>query len=233
MKFVDPKDGHLRLKHLPAILVKLAARVIHNFPHVRSEETHTSRKSEPGYREDTDSGKLGPRQKAIEGVGPIFQRKYRLEFKSKYSAQEIMAAVQKNPDRFAPDAFAKYKKVKGKAGVLKEGDEFFIEMTGPWNGPVRVLEVKPRSFVLGTLDGHMEAGQIHFRVRREGRKITFEIESLARSRDEGVDLAYDKFKVAQFVQTEMWNEFLENIAKFAGDPHPGKIQVEVVRFEVD
>ena len=49
-------------------------------------------------------------------------------------------------------------------------------MPGPWDGPVRVIDVGDRSFRLATLAAHLEAGQIEFRVSHD-ELITFEIES--------------------------------------------------------
>ena len=49
---------------------------------------------------------------------------------------------------------------------MEVGDEYVVRMPGPWDGPVRVVEVTPTSFRLATLDGHLEAGQIEFRARR-------------------------------------------------------------------
>ena len=49
---------------------------------------------------------------------------------------------------------------------------------GPWDGPVRVVQAGPRSFRLATLAGHLEAGQIEFRVAPHGEgRLIFEIES--------------------------------------------------------
>ncbi len=71
-------------------------------------------------------------------------------------------------------------RTEGRAAV---GDEFVVRMPGPWDGPVRAVEVTPTSFRLATLTGHLEAGQIEFRAADDGGDLVFTIESWARSGD--------------------------------------------------
>jgi hypothetical protein len=60
-----------------------------------------------------------------------------------------------------------FEKVGGEMDSLAVGDEFVVRMPGPWDGPARVVSRTPTSFRLATLDGHLEAGQIEFRVSRD------------------------------------------------------------------
>lgn len=88
-------------------------------------------------------------------------------------------------------------------------------MPGPWDGPVRVVATGDRSFRLATLQGHLEAGQIEFRVD-DGDLMQFEIESWARNADRLADLLYHRIRMAKEVQLHMWISFLEGAAKLAG-----------------
>ena len=45
---------------------------------------------------------------------------------------------------------------------MRVGDEFTIRIPGPWDGPVRAVEVDATSFGFVTLEGHLEAGRIRF-----------------------------------------------------------------------
>ena len=104
------------------------------------------------------------------GAGPLFHRRYRARIRdSKYSPEELMALVSGEPDRVAPTEFASFQKVHGDEGRMAVGDEFVVRMPGPWDGPVRVVDVQPTSFRLVTLAGHLEAGQIEFTAQREAR----------------------------------------------------------------
>ena len=86
-----------------------------------------------------------------------------------------MEHVAEDLDRMAPTEFASFQRLDD--GPLAVGDEYVVRMPGPWDGPVRAVEVTPTSFRLATLDGHLEAGQIEFRARAGHRSSVFEIES--------------------------------------------------------
>jgi hypothetical protein len=59
------------------------------------------------------------------------------------------------------------------------------------------------SFRLATLEGHLEAGQIEFRVLA-AEPMVFEIESWARSADRFADLLYHRARMAKEIQLHMW-----------------------------
>jgi uncharacterized protein (UPF0548 family) len=99
-------------------------------------------------------------------------------------------------------------------------------MPGPWDGPVRVVDRTPTSFRLATLDGHLEAGQIEFRVEPDDAGLRFTIESWARSGDELSRIMYQRLHMAKEVQFHMWTSFLERVAKIAGGRLPGGIDAE-------
>ena len=99
------------------------------------------------------------------------------------------------------------------------GDEFVVRMPGPWDGPVRVVDVQPTSFRLVTLAGHLEAGQIEFTAQREADRLVFHIESWARSGDRLSDLLYDRVRMAKEIQLHMWTSLLERVARVAERAH--------------
>jgi hypothetical protein len=71
------------------------------------------------------------------------------------------------------------------------------------------------SFRLATLEGHLEAGQIEFRVLA-AEPMVFEIESWARSADRFADLLYHRARMAKEIQLHMWIAFLEGVSELAG-----------------
>src|SRR5689334_3772227 len=96
-----------------------------------------------------------------DGAGPLFHRRYRTRMRgSTMTADELMQKVQADPNRTSPTKFARFQRTHGPHGSIRVGDEFVVRMPGPWDGPVRVIDVRPRSFRLATLAGHLEAGQI-------------------------------------------------------------------------
>jgi Domain of unknown function (DUF1990) len=171
-------------------------------------------------------------QRLRHGVGPLFHRRYLAHIRGPLlSPEELMARLQRNPDCAAPTEFATFKKAAGNADRMRPGDEYVVRMPGPWDGPVRVFEVSPRSFGLMTLAGHLEAGQIAFRVRGGDHRIEFEIESWARSGDRLSDLLYDRLRMSKEVQLHMWTSFLERVIRLSGGTRAGGLRIDTRRVE--
>ena len=167
-----------------------------------------------------------------DGAGPLFHRLYRARIRDpEISPESLMARLQQDPDRGAPTEFATFKKSKGDEGCMRPGDEYVVRMPGPWDGPVRVLEVTPRSFRLMTLEGHLEAGQIAFRVEGGGDRIVFEIESWARSGDRLSDLLYDRLRMSKEIQLHMWTSFLERVIRLSGGTRESPLLIETRRVD--
>lgn len=163
-------------------------------------------------------------QPLCDGVGPVFHRRYSIEFSCNgILPEELMQMIQQDPNRFSPQALATFKKIKGVDGRLAVGDEFDVHVTGPWEAPVRVSEVSATAFTLSTLEGHLEAGNITFRVCSVGgEQLRFEIESLARSKDSLVNLLYDKIPILRFAQTTMWESYCKAVGGVAAENRVGK-----------
>ena len=89
-------------------------------------------------------------------------------------------------------------------------------MPGPWDGPVRVTAVSATSLRLATLNGHLEAGQIEFRVGSDYRSLWFDIESWARSGDRLSNLLYTHLRISKEVQLHMWCSVLRRAVNSPG-----------------
>ncbi len=136
-------------------------------------------------------------QAVSDGFGPLFHRRYSTRIReSPLTADELFAKVTENLNRAAPVTMARFQRVRGDADTVALADEYVVRMPGPWDGPVRVIERGPRVFRLATLAGHLEAGQIEFRVS-DGDLITFEIESWARSSNRYSNLLYHHVRHGQ------------------------------------
>jgi len=172
---------------------------------------------------------LDEAQLADAGVGPLFHRRYQARIADpKLSPEELIERVVGDPNRVVPTEFARFIKVDGDKGRMRCGDEFVVRMPGPWDGPVRVVDVTPTSFRLATLDGHLEAGQIEFRAETAAAAgdIVFTIESWARSGDRLSRLMYQQLRMAKEVQLHMWTSFLERAVRLAGGRLAGGIDIE-------
>jgi hypothetical protein len=145
--------------------------------------------------------------------------------------EELMARLQADPDSAAPSEFATFRKVAGDEGAMRPGDEYIVRMPGPWDGPVRVVEASERAFRFMTLTGHLEAGQIIFRVEGDGDRIRFEIESWARSGDRLSNLLYDRMRMSKEIQLHMWTSFLERVIRMSGGVRDGGLRIDTRRVE--
>lgn len=183
-----------------------------------------------------------PLQLTADGAGPLYHRRYQIHITgSELTARELMARIQRDPDHFSPHDLARFEKTVGSDDGMQPGDEFYIHILGPWDGPVRVVRVKPQSFTLVTLDEHLEAGEIRFECEDlpgEGN-LRFTIRSWARSRDDLVRIGY-ALGVVKEAQTSMWVMFCNNVVQASGGELAGDIDVltqkapfegEVIRTE--
>ncbi len=170
-----------------------------------------------------------PAQLLSDGTGPLFHRRYCVDIAHPtVDAEALIAQVTCEINDFCPSAMATFDKTKGVTQAMQVGDEYYIHIAGPWDGPVRVIDVQPTSFAFVTIEGHMEAGEIRFRLRPHPTRadaLRFEILSWARSRDMLVDLAYDKLKIAKQAQTNMWVHFCKRVAEESGGELIGEVDV--------
>jgi hypothetical protein len=177
-------------------------------------------------------------QPANTGSGPWLERRYYIDVARPHmSPTQLMGRVQADLPHFSPEALADFKKQEGDpTGPLRVGDEFSIKILGPWNGSVRVTDVGPTSFEFITLEGHPEAGRIHFEAHyldeRPG-ELRFEIQSRARSRDGLVAFAYDTIGGGRLMQEATWVEFCQRVAAVSGGQPLGAVVVETVRRTSD
>ncbi|HEY0633599.1 MAG TPA: hypothetical protein VGC98_16200, partial [Thermoleophilaceae bacterium] len=165
----------------------------------------------PPLSDDVERAEIHPHQ---DGVGPFLHRLYRTRIRaSKLTAEELMRSIQDDLDSIAPSEFARFEKVHGHREALEVNDEYVVRMPGPWDGPVRVVAVTPVSLRLATMEGHLEAGQIEFRVASGGLALEFVIESWARSGDRLSDLLYTHVRMAKEIQLHMWTSVLERVVQ--------------------
>jgi uncharacterized protein (UPF0548 family) len=200
-------------------------------PIVRAQETVAGIDHGPADR--PVPGDQAPLQPRSDGDGPAMRRVYRVNITNpRMTATELMTALCRDPNVASPFEVARFVKTSGRLGEMVAGDEYLVWMLGPWNGPVRVADRTPTSFRLATLKGHMEAGEIEFRVRDVAGHMVFEIESAARSGTHAFWLFYGPLWVAKEGQLHMWASFCERAARLAGDPAT-VIEVRTRRFPDD
>ena len=166
-------------------------------------------------------------QRIEDGVGPLLHRRYCVRIAgAEPSAEQVIARLAGDPNCGAPAAVALFEKIRGDEGEMRVGDEFVIRMPGPWDGPVRVIGRGPASFRLGTLRGHLEAGQIEFRCRPVHGDLLFEIDSWARSGDRLSDLLYTRLRLAKEIQLNLWVETCLRLTREVGGRPRGGVRIE-------
>jgi hypothetical protein len=167
-----------------------------------------------------------------DGDGPLFRRTYTgVVVGPSLGAAELIEALGQDPNRVAPLALARFRKTRGEEWRLRVGDEFQIRMPGPWDGPVRAVEVTRTSFRFATLAGHLEAGQIEWRATDEGDRLVVQIESRSRAGDRLSALLHDTARMAKEVQLHMWTSVIEHVAKEAGGRLVDGVHIETRRVD--
>jgi hypothetical protein len=169
-----------------------------------------------------------------DGSGPLFHRTYTGLYREAATApDELIARLSEDPNRVAPLSFTRFRKTRGEEWRLSVGDEFEIEMPGPWNGPVRCVETTPTSFRFATLDGHLEAGQIEWRAFERDGLLGFQIDSRARAGDRLSAILHDRLLMAKEVQLHMWTSVIEKVEKVCGGSLQGGVDVRTRRVDGD
>lgn len=170
----------------------------------------------------------GPR----EGSGPLFHRVYTGSIRdAALTADELIRRVSADPNRVAPWALARFHKTAGEQSRMEVGDEWLVSMPGPWDGPVRAIEITPRSFRFATLIGHLEAGQIEWRALEGAGVLRFQIESWARAGDRLSALMHDRLRMAKEVQLHMWSSVVEKVTRLSGGRLVNGIEIETRRVD--
>ena len=198
-------------------------------PMSRSEEAGSARADSPP---DLPAGATEEDlQRAADGVGPLFHRRYAVRIAAaELGPEELIARLLEDPNRASPSEFARFFKVRGQDGPMRVNDEFVVRMPGPWDGPVRVVDVGPTHFRLATMQTHLEAGQIEFSATSNG-ELEFSIESWARNGDRLSNLLYSHLRMAKEVQLHMWTSFLERVVDISGGARSGRLEIRTRRVD--
>lgn len=160
------------------------------------------------------------------GRGSFLRRRYRVDvIGAQLGPEELIGRLREDPNAVAPWGLARFRKETGDDTAMRAGDEYVVRMPGPWDGPVRTVEVTPISFRFSTMAGHLEAGQIEWRASRCDGALRFEIESWSRPADRLSHLAHHHLRAAKEVQLHMWTTVLEKTAKLAGGRMPGGVDI--------
>lgn len=203
-------------------------------------KVHRSTAARDVFTADSKHSEVGPSsQTKEEGVGDVFDRVYRVRIAgSRISPEDLMAIIVRNFNMMAPTEVTEFQKMEPARTQTQR--EFVVRMPGPWNGPVRVVESSPKRIRLQTLQGHMEAGQIEFRVETVESNQTngslwdlyFEIHSHARSGDQAFAFLHEKLRIGREMQLHTWAHFCERVADVSEGNRFGKIEVKTIRSKV-
>jgi uncharacterized protein (UPF0548 family) len=168
-----------------------------------------------------------------DGDGPLFHRRYTTRIRGvSLTPEDLVARLKEDVNAVSPSEFARFHKLSGDDREMAVGDEYIVRMPGPWDGPVRVVDVTPVSWRFLTLEGHLEAGQIEFRAERDGDGLlVFTIESWARAGSKLSNLLYHHLRMSKEVQLHMWTSVLERIVKLSGGRMTGGVEIRTWRVD--
>lgn len=156
-------------------------------------------------------------QRDRDGVGALFHRQFLVDIVgARLAPEELMAAVVGDFKRFVPWEVVGIRRPENEAHALRVGEDFVVELPGPWDGPVRVVHADATSLRLATLRGHLEAGQVQFHARSDGALLEFRIDAWARPHTWLVNMLYAHLRLAKEIQLNMWVRFCRMAAVTAG-----------------
>ena len=138
-----------------------------------------------------------------------------------------MAVLRDDIDSLVPGRFVRFRAADGGPvdGPLTVGQEFVARITGPQDGPVRVIGLDEGELRLATLNGHVEAGEIAFRVRDAGPgRLVVEVQSWARSGGEAIRVLYERGG-GQEVQSHVWTSLTLALAERLDGRPVGRVEV--------
>jgi len=169
------------------------------------------------------------------GYGKLVHRQYSIEFRCNETAREVIEAISQDPSRYCNEAMASFDKETGASDRMAVGDEYLVRISGPWNGPVRVIDMNATSFTLATRDGHLEAGFIEFAAEitaesQSEHQCRLTIQSWATCGGPVAWVTYSVLRIARWAQAAMWTEFCENVAKQFGNGSQSDVKVSNSSF---
>jgi len=213
------------LARLPLGLVLVSWRYLWRITALHRSETEGDRSDLPPVLPEE---LIDERSKDLaDGAGPMFHRRFSVQVaETTMKPDELVDAVAANLNAAAPSEAAVFHKTLGADGVVCVGDEYLVQMPGPWDGPVRVVHRDATSFRFGTLAGHLEAGQIQFSVHQDGELLRFEIEAWSRAGDRFANVLYTKLRLAKEIQLNMWVHFCLRGATIAGGMPRGGVTID-------
>jgi hypothetical protein len=230
-------DGRLRLlaRWSAGSAVAAARYLVHRVPMYRRNRRHIEEPEPPDFTRDL-IGDASTLQRPADGTGELYHRRYHIAYTDgELGPEELMSKLLANPNAATPVEVAHFEPVNTSDNEsLCIGDELIVRLPGPWDGPVRIVDVTPTSFRFATLRGHLEAGEIEFRSRtNEHGWVVFEIESWARSGDRMFRWLNDHLPVARELQLHMWSHFCERVARIAKGIVMTNVEVHTCSLDQD
>lgn len=156
-------------------------------------------------------------QTVHDGVGPLHRRRFEVRIATDDSVADVVDGLVTELDAGTPDLFVRFMEADGgPPGSLALGLELLARMTGPADGPVRVVEERDDGVRLATLRGHPEAGEIDFSVQPDGPgHLRFLVRSWARSSNQPVRALYEHGG-GKDVQAHVWTSLCLSVARRHG-----------------
>jgi len=150
----------------------------------------------------------------IQGFGQLWEKTYRVDLSDTgLSPARLISIMKRNFPKFQPPENKFFPSEKG----IKPGEVILINAVTPGGlvvTGVLVLYVGKDTFTFITPEGHPEAGWVTFKALKEGERVIFQIEGLARASDPAYEIA---FRMAgSNLQRQIWTHVLESLAKYTG-----------------
>lgn len=203
----------------------LAEKYFYNSPYAFSENKVTSHVELEGMEAENFMSKFKkPSELALKpvpsGAGVQNQSYGVVVQNSKKGLNDLRSTFKDRPQDVLSNSKAEFQPVDGdgkklEKADLKKGSNIEIAIDGPMNDSfVRVTDTKSDensfSYTFGTLEGHIEAGQITFSASQDkDGNVTFGINSTSK-----VDYGMAPEGFARDQQSKSWQEVLTNVVNY-------------------
>ena len=131
------------------------------------------------------------------------------------SPEHVIAEATSDLDRVAPTEFASFNKVLGREDMIGDRRRVRRPDARPVGRPRGVVDRKPTSFRVATLDGHLGPARSSSRPGRADPWSSGSSRGRARG-DRFSNLLYDRLRMSKEIELHMWTSVFKRVPKFAG-----------------
>ena len=169
-----------------------------------------------------------------DGTGNLYRKTFEIKISGTYAElEEKFLEFKKDMNSFSTNPIIKLPKNENKGVPVTEGNRLIVELLGPYNGPMEVVQADRKTLKLQTLEHHPKVGSISFSVdARDFYQNVFRVETESRSKDFFFHIAKSKTKVISAIEDSVWKELCVHFKGRMEGKDPKSISTDLVQKTV-